>query len=173
KDIMEFLAERLRIQLRNAGERHDVLGAAFAVGADDVIPRLLARTEAIAALLGTEDGANLLTGFRRAANILRIEDRKDGPHHGAPDDALLESSEERSLAHHLDNAWDAIETFLKDENFEGAMAELASLRAPLDAFFDRVTVNDPDPDLRRNRLRLLNRVRATMDRVADFSKIEG
>jgi glycyl-tRNA synthetase beta chain len=172
-ELLAFIAERLRVQLRTDGARHDVLAAVFAAGADDDLVRLLARADAVAALLGTQDGADLLTAYRRAANILRIEDRKDGPHQGAPDPALYRQPEERALAEALDNAAPRIDEDLAAEGFSSAMAAMAAIRAPLDAFFDRVTVNAPEPDLRRNRLRLLRRVQATMDRVADFSQIEG
>jgi glycyl-tRNA synthetase beta chain len=173
QEILDFLAERLRVQLRAEGERHDVLTAVFAAGADDDIVRLLARTEAVAALLRSEDGANLLTAYRRAANILRIEERKDGPHDGEPDRALLRLTQERDLLHALLASDETIAAQLAREDFSAAMTAMARLRAPLDAFFDQVTVNAPEPDLRRNRLRLLHKVRATMDRIADFSKIEG
>jgi glycyl-tRNA synthetase beta chain len=171
-EILEFLADRLRVQLRTEGARHDVLTAVFATGADDDFVRLLARAGAVAALLGTEDGTNLLTAYRRAANILRIEDRKDGPHTGSTDPALLHEPAEASLDHALAALHDLDEK-LAAEDYAGAMTSMAGLRGPLDAFFLDVTVNAPDPDLRRNRLRLLHRVRATMDRVADFSRIEG
>ncbi len=170
-EILDFLAERLRVQLRAEGARHDVLAAVFAAGADDDIVRLLSRTDAITALLGTEDGANLLTAYRRAANILRIEERKDGPHDGPPDPDLLRQPEETALADALE-ALTETDHLLAREDYPAAMAAMARLRAPLDAFFDRVTVNAPEPELRRNRLRLLARVRAAMNRVADFSKIE-
>ncbi len=169
----DFLAERLRVQLRTEGARHDVLAAVFAAGADDDITRLLARTEAVTALLLSDDGANLLTAYRRAANILRIEERKDGPHDGDPDRNLLHLDEEKQLAHALHAAAEAIQPLLEREDFAAAMAAMARLRPPLDAFFDKVTVNAQEPDLRRNRLRLVHTVRSTMDRIADFSKIEG
>ena len=173
---MEFLAERLRVQLRAEGARHDVLAAVFAAKggreADDDLTRLLARTEAVAGLLGTADGANLLTAYRRAANILRIETRKDGPHDAAPDATLFREPAEIDLDQALE-AIGVVSDLLDREDFAGAMAELARLRAPLDGFFDNVTVNAPEPELRRNRLRLLHRVQETMDRVADFSRLEG
>jgi glycyl-tRNA synthetase beta chain len=176
RDVMDFLADRLRVQLRAEGARHDVLAAVFAAkgeqGADDDLTRLLARTDAVAALLGTADGANLLIAYRRAANILRIESRKDGPFDSAPDEALLRESAELDLNQAL-GVVDDVSRRLEQEDFAGAMADLARLRAPLDAFFDKVTVNVPEPDLRRNRLRLLHRVQASMDRVADFSRLEG
>jgi glycyl-tRNA synthetase beta chain len=172
-ELLDFLAERLRVQLRAEGARHDVLTAVLSQGIDDDLTRLLARTDAVASLLGTEDGANLLAAAKRAANILRIEEKKDGPHTGAIDPALLMLAEEQSLAQCLDKAEPAVRDALARENFVQAMTELASLRAPLDAFFASVTVNDERPDLRHNRLRLLSRVRAAMNLAADFSKIEG
>jgi glycyl-tRNA synthetase beta chain len=171
-EILEFLADRLRVQLRIEGARHDVLTAVFATGADDDIVRLLARASAVAELLGTEDGTNLLTAYRRAANILRIEDRKDGPHSGDTDPALLTEPAEIGLDRALAAMHD-LDAKLAAEDYAGAMTAMAGLRAPLDAFFTDVTVNAPDANLRRNRLQLLHRVRATMDRVADFSRIEG
>ena len=172
EEILEFLADRLRVQLRTEGARHDVLSAVFAAGSDDDIARLLARTDAVAALLAGPDGADLLTAYRRAANILRIETRKDGPHEAAPDQALLRVAAEIDLHHTLDAMHD-VGDLLAREDYGTAMSRMARLRPPLDAFFEHVTVNAPEPELRRNRLRLLNRVRSTMDRVADFSRIEG
>jgi glycyl-tRNA synthetase beta chain len=171
REILDFLAERLRVQLRAEGARHDVLAAVFAAGADDDITRLLARTEAVAALLRSDDGANLLTAYRRAANILRIEERKDGPHDAEPQVALLRQAEETALNERLE-AGEGFEALMGSENYGAAMGYMAQLRPPLDAFFDKVTVNAAEPDLRRNRLRLLHKVRSTMDRIADFSKIE-
>ena len=171
-EILEFLADRLRVQLRTEGARHDVLSAVFAAGSDDDIVRLLARAEAVAGLLTGSDGANLMIAYRRAANILRIEDRKDGPHTGATDPALYRAQAENDLHHALDEMQD-VETYLAREDFFGAMSLMAELRGPLDGFFENVTVNAAEPELRRNRLRLLHRVRSTMDRVADFSRIEG
>ncbi len=171
--VLRFVIDRLLVQLRAEGARHDVLAAVFAAGADDDINRLLARTEALAALLGTDDGVNLLTAHRRAANILRIEDRKDGPHEGAADPASFRSNEERAVAAAIETLGAELPSMLATEQYSAAMSAMARLRPPLDAFFDHVTVNAPEPDLRRNRLRLLSSVRSTMDRVADFSRIEG
>jgi len=171
QEIMDFLAERLRVQLRTEGSRHDVLSAVFAAGADDDIARLLAKADAVAELIASPDGADLLVAYRRAANILRIEDRKDGPHTGIPDQSLLQEVEEVDLNHALDHMQDVTDLLAK-EDYAGAMSRMATLRAPLDAFFERVTVNAEQPELRRNRLALLHRVRSAMDRVADFSRIE-
>ena len=172
-EIVSFLAERLRVQLRAEGARHDLVAAVFGAVPDDDLVRLLARADALKSLVEGPDGPNLLTAYRRAAKILRIEDKKDGPHTGEPDPALLRAPEEIALAEALARAAPAARERLATEDFSGAMAELAALRAPLDAFFDRVTVNDPDSELRRNRLRLLANLRDAMDAVADLSKIEG
>jgi len=171
--LLAFLADRLRVQLRAEGARHDVLSAVFAAGADDDIVRLLARTDAVAAFLATSDGVDLLSASRRAANILRIEDKRDGPHNGPIDPDLLSQPEEQALAAALDLAEPSVQDGINAERYAGAMHALAALRPPLDAFFDQVTVNAPDPALRRNRLRLLARVGAAMGRAADFSRIEG
>ncbi|WP_137181500.1 glycine--tRNA ligase subunit beta [Roseomonas sp. AR75] len=170
--LVDFLAERLRVQLRAEGARHDVVAAAFTAGEDDLL-RLLARADALKALVESDTGKNLLAAYKRAANILRIEEKKDGPHAGAVDAALLALPEEQALAAALDAAEPAAKGALNDEKYPEAMAALAALRGPLDAFFDRVTVNAPEKELRQNRLRLLNRLRTAMDAVADFSKIEG
>jgi glycyl-tRNA synthetase beta chain len=173
REVLDFLAERLRVQLRAEGARHDLVAAVFGVAPDDDLVRLLARADALKSLIEGPDGPNLLTAYRRAANILRIEDKKDGPHTGVPDPALLRAPEEIALAEALARAAPAARERLAAEDFAGAMAELAALRAPLDAFFDRVTVNDTDKELRRNRLRLLATLRDAMDAVADLSKVEG
>jgi glycyl-tRNA synthetase beta chain len=173
QEILDFLAERLRVQLRAEGARHDVLTAVFAAGADDDITRLLARADAVAGLLDTDDGANLLTAYRRAANILRIESRKDGPHDGPVNEAYLRTEEEQRLVRIIADSDEEITLRLQDDDYGNALRTLATLRAPVDAFFDKVTVNATEPDLRLNRLRLLHKLRSTMDRVADFAKIEG
>jgi regulator of protease activity HflC (stomatin/prohibitin superfamily) len=134
---------------------------------------LLARAEALKALVESETGTNLLAAYKRAQNILRIEEKKDGPHTGPVDAALLTAPEEQALAAALDAAEPATQAALVAEDYNSAMSALAALRGPVDAFFDRVTVNDPDAQLRRNRLRLLARLRTGMDAVADFSRIEG
>ncbi len=174
QEICGFIVERLRVQLRVEGARHDVLAAVEGFADPDYdLNLLLARTDAVAAMLQTEDGANLLAGYRRAANILRIEERKDGPHDGPIAPALLEQHEENRLAVKLDLIEPDVAELIRAENFPGAMEFLASLRHDLDAFFDAVTVNDARPEIRRNRLRLLARVRAAMHLAADFSRIEG
>jgi glycyl-tRNA synthetase beta chain len=170
--VFAFAIDRLRVQLRTDGARHDVLAAVFAAGADDDLTRLLARTDAVTFLLAQPDGANLLAAYRRAANILRIEDRRDGPHEGPPEASLFEAAEERALAAALDQAEPRITAAIAAEDFDSAMVTMAGLRGSLDAFFDSVTVNAASPELRRNRLRLLRRITGCMDHVADFAKID-
>jgi glycyl-tRNA synthetase beta chain len=171
-EVLMFVAERLRVQLRAEGARHDVLAAVFAAGADDDLVRLLARSSAVAGLLGTADGVNLLAAYKRAANILRIEDRKDGPHDGPVNAGALRQDEEIALYAALQHAGEA-KRLIAAERFAEAMGLLADLRPPLDAFFEKVTVNADDSALRANRLRLLAQVRAAMNDVADFAAIEG
>ena len=176
-DVRGFIEDRLKIQLREEGLRHDIASAAFSARRpserrDDLL-LLIAKAQALADLLKTEDGMNLLAGYRRAVNILRIEDKKDGPHAGEPDPATFVQPEEYALYEALESARGDTDTALRAEDFAAAMRAMARLRPPIDAFFENVTVNDPDPALRRNRLRLLSRIRDTMNRFADFSLIEG
>ncbi|MCP1270508.1 glycine--tRNA ligase subunit beta [Acetobacter cerevisiae] len=171
--LPQFMAERLRVQLRSEGARYDCLAAISTGNTDTDITRLLARAQALETMLETEDGKNLLAATRRAANILRIEDRKDGPHEGAPNPALFAQPEEQALAATLDRVEPAVEKAFAEERFTDAMREAASLRAPLDKFFEDVTVNAPDAPLRLNRLRLLSRLVRMMRLIADFSQIEG
>ncbi len=173
-EVLDFLFDRLRVQLRAEGTRHDVVAAVLGTAADDDLVRLLARADALRGLIESPDGANLLAAYRRAANILRIEEKKDATSFNEPvDPALLAAPEEIALAEALDRAEPEARARLAAEDFAGAMAALAALRAPVDAFFDRIMVNDPQPQLRRNRLRLLARLRLAMDAAADLSKIEG
>jgi glycyl-tRNA synthetase beta chain len=177
-DLLDFFAERLKVQMRDKGVRHDVIDAVFTLGNEDDLVRLLARVEALQSFLGTEAGRNLLTAYGRAANIVRAEERKDKTLAtkiaGASDVALLELGEEKAVASALAEVERTVKPALQREDFSAAMQALAGLRAPIDAFFDKVTVNVQDkPNLRLNRLKLLNQIRATMDAVADFSKIEG
>jgi glycyl-tRNA synthetase beta chain len=142
------------------------------LGGEDDLVRLLARVEALQHFLATDDGANLLTAYRRAANILRIEEKRDGASHdGAPRPDLLVEPEERTLAEALAHAGDAVEPLIRDEDFQAAMATYAALRPVIDAFFDHVTVNAPEPEIRANRLRLLSRIRGTLNKIADFSRV--
>ncbi|MBS0520879.1 MAG: glycine--tRNA ligase subunit beta [Proteobacteria bacterium] len=177
-DLLAFFAERLKVQMREKGVRHDIIDAVFALGGEDDLVRLLARVEALQSFLGTEAGRNLLTAYGRAANIVRAEEKKDkglaAQLAGAPDPALLEQAEEKSVASALAEVERTVKPALQREDFAGAMQAFAGLRAPIDALFEKVTVNVVDkPQLRLNRLKLLNQIRATMDSVADFSKIEG
>lgn len=173
RNLLNFFADRLKVHLRDQGARHDLVDAVFALGGDDLL-LIVKRVEALGKFLDTEDGANLLTGTKRAINILRIEEKKDGVSYDqAPEPNLLKRIEEKALAKAVDEVDKAAAAAIAREDFAGAMAEMAKLRAPVDAFFDSVTVNTQEPGLRENRLRLLNRVRATTLTVADFSKIEG
>ena len=172
-EVLAFIVDRARVQLRTEGARHDVLDAVFAAGGGDDLAALLTLSDQVGTLLGTQDGASLMVAYKRAANILRIEGAKDGPHDAAPDPALFTLPEEVAVQERLATVAADLPSQLHDAEFTAAMRGLASLRPPLDAFFDKVTVNDPDPALRRNRLALLHRLRVTMDRVADFSRIEG
>jgi glycyl-tRNA synthetase beta chain len=171
--LLDFLTDRLRVQLRAEGARHDLVAAIFGATPDDDLVRLLARAAALETMLATPDGANLLAAYKRAANILRIETRKDGPHDGPVGPALLALPAEAALAGAVEARSAEVAAALTREDFLAAMGALAALRAPLDSFFETVVVNDPDTKLRANRLRLLSRLCAAMEAVADFSKIEG
>lgn len=173
-ELLDFFADRLKVHLKDKGVRHDLISAIFALGGEDDLVRLLARVDALGRFIGTEDGADLLVAYRRAANIVRIEEKRDGrDYRGAPDPALFQDGDERALAKALDAVKDGLQTALEREDFEGAMAALALLRQPVDKFFDRVTVNCEDRELRANRLALLSSIVADMNLVADFSRIEG
>jgi len=201
-DLLDFFAERLKVQQREAGVRHDLIDAVFALGGEDDLVRLLARVHALQAFVETGEGGNLLAGYKRAANILKKEGfsplpegegqgasapRGEGdapafaapssPSHPAAPGGPLPLPEGEGFEAALIEALDAAEPLaaaaIDAEDFEGAMAALAALRAPIDAFFDHVTVNDADPAKRASRLALLARFRSAVHRVADFSKIEG
>lgn len=173
-DVLGFIAERLRAHMRDRGLRHDVASAVFAATGDDDLARLRRRADALAAFLATDAGADLLRAFRRAAGIVRIEEKKDrAKHDGAIDPGALAEPAEAALHEGLDRAGHAIGAALARERFDEAMGALAALRGPVDRFFDEVTVNAADPRLRANRLALLARIRAALMDVADFSKIEG
>jgi len=202
--ILEFFADRLKVQQREAGIRHDLIDAVFALGGEDDLVRLLARVNALQQFVGTADGGNLLTVYKRAANILKkedwagpqvlsSEDEQGIPQTGEEDplvlvddpilgDAIAEIAtghagadlpEEKALVYTLDSAEPKATAALEAEDFTGAMAALATLRKPIDDFFDHVTVNDPDDAKRERRLNLLLRFRDAVNQVADFSKIEG
>jgi glycyl-tRNA synthetase beta chain len=205
--LLDFFADRLKVQQREAGVRHDLIDAVFALGGENDLVRLLARVHALQAFVETAEGKDLLAGYKRAANILKKEGYHPSPQGGegrgegerafseprSPADTHQHStpspnplpegegfslsytpeSEEAGLISALDAAEPLAAAGIEAEDFEGAMAALASLRAPVDAFFDKVTVNDPDKDKREARLALLARMRNAVHRVADFSKIEG
>jgi glycyl-tRNA synthetase beta chain len=183
-ELVQFFADRLKVQQREAGVRHDLIDAVFALGGEDDLVRLLARVKALQAFVETDEGKNLLAGYKRAANILKAEEKKDGRVYSF--DASIALSKyvgetEKNLARlfvpaeGLDAAllFDEADALLGREDFEGAMKLLATLREPVDQFFEHTTVNDPDPATRERRLRLLAGIRDVMHRVADFSKIEG
>ena len=172
--LLTFFADRLRVLLREEGRRHDLVGAVIEVGDKGDLVQLLYRVHALALFLDTEDGTNLLTAYRRAANILRIEEKKDSERYeGEPDTTLFDQDEERGLHERIKQARSDVHDALEKEDFQEAMSAMATLREPVDDFFDHVTVNCEDPALRRNRLLMLSQIRSTLDRVADFSKIEG
>ena len=171
-DLLVFLADRLKVHLKAAGIGHDRITAVFECTADDDLVRLIARVRALADFLAGEDGANLLIAYRRTANILRIEEKKDGREYTAPADPNgFSEDEERELSLALRKATREMSSAIDAEDFAGSMAALAGLRAPVDGFFDTVTVNVDDADLRTNRLALLAEIRDAMDSVADFSQI--
>jgi glycyl-tRNA synthetase beta chain len=173
-DLLSFLADRLKVHLRERGVRHDLVSAVFALGGEDDLVRLLARVAALAEFVETEDGADLLTAYRRASNIVRIEEARDGRSYaGEADPALFVQRQERALYERLAKVRERCVKALASEKWGAAMRALAALRRPVDAFFDHVTVNCPDAKLRKNRLKLLSQIRSTMGTVADFSKIEG
>jgi len=209
RQLLDFFADRLKVQQREAGVRHDLIDAVFALGGEDDLVRLLARVKALQSFVASDDGANLLTGYKRAANILKKEGWDDAlssavtpaeagvhgssdqgaTHAGRDMDSRLRGNddgdlsgkslsytpeaEEAALIAALDAAEVRASSAVAAEDFEGAMAALAALRAPIDAFFDKVTVNDPDRDKRSARLALLARIRDAVHKVADFSRIEG
>ena len=175
QDLLSFLADRLTVQLRSEGQRFDLVDAVFAVGGQDDLVLIVKRVEALSDFLSTEDGANLLAGYKRATNILRIEEKKDGEgaFNAAPDGMLFAQDEEKALAAAIATATASAKAAVVKEDFAAAMSALASLRAPVDAFFEHVTVNADDASVRANRLKLLAQIRAALHEVADFSKVEG
>jgi glycyl-tRNA synthetase beta chain len=175
QSLLDFFADRLKVYLRDKGARYDLIDAVFALPGQDDLLTIVWRVEALGRLLDTEDGKNLLAGYRRAANILKAEEKKDGAgaFAGSHDPAKLALPAERDLADALAAAGAAARERIGREDFEGAMRALASLRPPVDAFFVDVTVNADDPALRLNRLRLLAELRDAVHAVADFSKVAG
>ena len=174
ENLLAFFADRLKVHLREKGVRHDLIAAVFEQGGEDDLVRLLAKVDALAEFLASEDGANLLVAYRRAANILAIEEKKDAVRYdGEPEPARFVQPEEAALFKAIAAADEKAGAGVREEDFARAMTALAQLRGPVDDFFDEVTVNSEDAGKRRNRLCLLARVRAVLDRLADFSKIEG
>jgi glycyl-tRNA synthetase beta chain len=172
-DLMAFFADRLKVHLRDQGARHDLIDAVFALPGQDDLLMIVRRVEALGRFLDTDDGKNLLAGYRRAANILKAEEKKGDSYAGAYDPALLQQAEEKALAEALETAAKQAAEQVAREDFETAMLSLSRLRAPVDAFFAVVTVNADEPALRANRLRLLGRLRDAVHTVADFSRIAG
>ena len=171
RELLDFFADRLKVQQKEAGVRHDLIDAVFALGGEDDLVRLLARVKALQSFVTSEDGKNLLAGYKRAANILKKEEYTPGE---VADNEIYEAEPaEAALREALDAAEPKAEAAVEAEDYEAAMAALASLRAPIDKFFDDVTVVDPDPFKREMRLGLLARIRDAVNNVADFSKIEG
>jgi glycyl-tRNA synthetase beta chain len=174
-ELLVFVADRLKVQLRDQGARHDLVDAVFALGSgqDDLL-LIVRRVDALGKFLDTDDGKNLLAGVKRASNILRIEEKKDKrDYSGAPDPKRYELAEEKALAEAVDVAKKEASAAVGNEDFAAAMRAMAKLRPRVDAFFEKVTVNVDDKALRENRLKLLSEIREATRAVADFSKIEG
>jgi len=173
-DLLSFFADRLKVQLRDQGARHDLVDAVFALGGQDDLLMVVRRVEALGKFLDSDDGKNLLAGTKRAGNILAIEEKKDKrAFDGAPDTSLYKLDEEKALAKAIDQVRGEAGAAVAKEDFSAAMTAMAKLRPAVDAFFDKVKVNDDEPSVRENRLKLLNEIRAATRAVADFSKIEG
>jgi glycyl-tRNA synthetase beta chain len=173
RDLLAFFADRLKVQLRDQGARHDLVDAVFALEGQDDLLMIVRRVEALGKFLDTENGKNLLAGVKRGANILRIEEKKDNKaYDGVVDAKLLTLPEEKALAQAIADVTKDASTAVAKEDFSGAMSAMAKLRPAVDAFFDKVKVNDDDKAVRANRLALLNQIRAATRAVADFSKIQ-
>ncbi|MBR0711988.1 glycine--tRNA ligase subunit beta [Bradyrhizobium liaoningense] len=172
-DLLAFFADRLKVQLREQGARHDLVDAVFALGGQDDLLMIVRRVEALGKFLDSDDGKNLLAGTKRASNILSIEEKKDKrTFDGAPDAALYSLAEEKALAKAIGEVKAEASAAVAKEDFAAAMSAMAKLRPPVDAFFDKVRVNDDDAKVRENRLKLLNEIRSATRAVADFSKIQ-
>jgi glycyl-tRNA synthetase beta chain len=171
-DLLAFFADRLKVLLREQGQRHDLVDAVFALGDDDLV-RIVSRVNALDAFLGTDDGKNLLAGYKRAVNILKAEEKKGTLPAGEPVDMPGAPAEEAALINRIGHVEVEIGKALAAEDFAAAMRELSRLREPVDAFFDKVLVNSEVAAERDNRLRLLVKVRDAMGRVADFSQVTG
>jgi glycyl-tRNA synthetase beta chain len=174
KDLLSFFHDRLKVYLKDQGVRHDIIDACLAMPGNDDLTLLVKRATALSETLKTEDGANLLQGFKRANNILSQAEAKDGVEYSfGADPKFAETDEERALFAALDKAEAAITPAMAQEDFATAMAAMAALRAPIDAFFTAVQVNSDNEIVRRNRLNLLHRIRAICSGVADLTRIEG
>ncbi|WP_028346930.1 glycine--tRNA ligase subunit beta [Bradyrhizobium murdochi] len=174
RDLLSFFADRLKVQLRDQGARHDLVDAVFSLGGQDDLLLIVRRVEALGKFLDTDDGKNLLAGTKRASNILSIEEKRDKrTFDGAPDAGLYALAEEKALAKAINQVKSEAGAAVQKEDFAAAMSAMAKLRPAVDAFFDKVKVNADEPDVRENRLKLLNEIRAATRAVADFSKIEG
>lgn len=172
-DLLAFFADRLKVQLREQGARHDLVDAVFALGGQDDLLMIVRRVEALGKFLESDDGRNLLAGIKRASNILGIEEKKDKrSFDGAPDAALYSLAEEKALAKAIGEVKAEASAAVAKEDFAAAMSAMAKLRPPVDAFFEKVRVNDEDAKVRENRLKLLNEIRSATRAVADFSKIQ-
>ncbi|HTN97712.1 MAG TPA: DALR anticodon-binding domain-containing protein, partial [Nordella sp.] len=173
-EVVSFFADRLKVYLRDQGMRHDLIDAVFALGGQDDLLMIVKRVEALSKFLETDDGRNLLAGVKRATNILKIEEKKEGrTFDGNVNTNILIQGEERELNTSMNGLSAQARKAIAAEDFATAMRAIAKLRAPVDAFFDKVTVNADDPSFRENRLKLLNRIRVATREVADFSRIEG
>ncbi len=170
--LLSFFADRLKVVLKERGVRHDLVDAVFALGGEDDLVRLLARVQALSGFLASDDGANLLTAYRRAANILKIEEKRDGvSFDGTPNSDHMKQVEETALADALEATGFLADGMIGHEKYQEAMVQFATLRPIVDAFFDKVTVNAEERQIRENRLRLLSRIRGTLNKIADFSRI--
>ena len=173
-ELLAFFADRLKVMLKDQGIRHDVITAIFEQGGEDDLVRLVARAKALQAFLASEDGANLLTAYKRASNIVAKEEKKDGQRYNADAQAsLLQQDDEKALFNALATCRAAMQPAMQSEQYADAMKAVAALRAPVDVFFEKVTVNAEDAALRVNRLSLLSAIRSMLDMVASFEKIEG
>src|SRR5215831_6398460 len=173
-ELLSFFADRLKVQLREQGARHDLVDAVFALEGQDDLLLIVRRVEALGTFLDTDDGKNLLAGYKRATNIIRIEERRDKTEYtGAPSAELYRQAEEWELARAIDIAAAEATAAVVREDFAAAMSAMAKLRPHVDAYFDKVTVNVDEAPVRANRLKLLNQIRVATHAVADFSRIEG
>jgi glycyl-tRNA synthetase beta chain len=174
-DFVDFFNDRLKVQLREQGAHHDLVDAVLNLrGSEASVVSIVRRVEALEKFLDTEDGKNLLAGYKRAINIIRIEEKKDRRNYNQlADQSLYRQEEERALARAIETAREDGRNAVDQDNYEAAMGAMAKLRPHVDTFFDKVTVNVEDKQLRENRLKLLNEIREATRTVADFSRIEG